>query len=53
MEKNTQITKIKAFDSNKKIDEIKIEVSKRLEEIEKYKKIVENRPKKPSFKNLF
>ena len=35
MEKNTQITKIKAFDSNKKIDEIKIEVSKRLEEIEK------------------
>ncbi len=53
MEKNTQIIKIKAFDVNKKIDEIKIEAIKRLEEVEKYKKTAENRPKKPSFRNLF
>ena len=53
MENNTQIIKIKGFDSNKKIDEIKIEVSKRLEEIEKHKKMVENSPKKASFRNLF
>ncbi len=53
MEKNTQIIKIKAFDIDKKINEIKIEVSKRLEEIEKHKKIVENSPKKASFRNLF
>ena len=41
MEKNTQIIKIKAFDVNKKIDEIKKEAIKRLEEIEKHKKIAE------------
>ena len=52
MEKNTQLIKIKV-DTEKKINDIKIEVSKRLEEIEKHKKMVENRPKKSSFRNLF
>ena len=51
MEKNIQIIKIKGFDTDKKINEIKIEVSKRLEEIEKHKKTVQKKPS--SFRNLF